>query len=216
MSNNEMVSVPRELTDEMAEALASKANVCGGIAFEAWEAVIAAVKPVAQHQAELVALTVGDRIEWMQKFDGDLWEDWMGDDSITTERLPSWMTENGVPERLESSQLVVLLQAKIKHLEQKLADQPVNLTAVDMTTAVADGFRDGQAADALKAFSREMIDAAFEGGSFDGGDIQDIAVKHGLLRIEPRNEECGEVCACREYGFPAECYRKTDLIAKQQ
>ena len=62
--------------------------------------------------------------------------------------------------------------------------------------------------DALKAFANEMIS-----GSFDGGDIQDIAAKHGLLRIESRDEECGEVCACREYGFPAECYRKTDLIA---
>ena len=65
----------------------------------------------------------------------------------------------------------------------------------------------------LRAFACEMVDATFEGGSFDGGDIQDIAVKHGLLRIEPRNEECGEVCPCHEYGFPAECYRKTDLIA---
>jgi hypothetical protein len=65
---------------------------------------------------------------------------------------------------------------------------------------------------ALKAFASEMIAAAFEGGSFEGGDIQDIAVKHGLLRIEQRSEECGEVCACREYGFPAECYRKTDLV----
>lgn len=64
----------------------------------------------------------------------------------------------------------------------------------------------------LKAFANEMIGAAFEGGSFDGGDIQDIAVKHGLLQIEQRTEECGEVCACREYGFPAECYRKTDLL----
>ena len=87
-------------------------------------------------------------------------------------------------------------------------------TAVDMTTAAAGGFRDGQAAatDSLKAFASEMIAAAFEGGSFDGGDIQDIAVKHGLLQIEQRTEECGEVCACREYGFPAECYRKTDLL----
>jgi hypothetical protein len=87
-------------------------------------------------------------------------------------------------------------------------------TAVDMTTAAAGGFRDGQTAatDSLKAFANEMIGAAFEGGSFDGGDIQDIAVKHGLLQIEQRAEECGEVCACREYGFPAKCYRKTDLV----
>jgi hypothetical protein len=65
---------------------------------------------------------------------------------------------------------------------------------------------------ALKTFAGELISASFEGGSFDGGDIQDIAVKHGLLRIEQRTEECGEVCACSEYGFPAECYRKTDLV----
>lgn len=87
-------------------------------------------------------------------------------------------------------------------------------TAVDMATAAAGGFRDGQTAanDSLKAFANEMIAAAFEGGSFDGGDIQDIAVKHGLLRIERRNEACGEVCGCTEYGFPARCYRKTDLV----
>lgn len=87
-------------------------------------------------------------------------------------------------------------------------------TAVDMTTAAADGFRDGQASanDSLKAFANEMIGAAFEGGSFDGGDIQAFGVKHGLLQVEQRAEECGEVCACREYGFPAECYRKTDLL----
>ena len=66
--------------------------------------------------------------------------------------------------------------------------------------------------DQLKAFAIEMINASFEGGSFDGGDIQDIAVKHGLLRIEQREDECGEACACRDYGFPAECYRKTPIL----
>ncbi|MBJ2318068.1 hypothetical protein JFT37_06035 [Pseudomonas fluorescens] len=66
--------------------------------------------------------------------------------------------------------------------------------------------------DQFKAFAVEMINASFEGGSFDGGDIQDIAVKHGLLRIERREDECGEACACREYGFPAVCYRKTNLV----
>lgn len=65
----------------------------------------------------------------------------------------------------------------------------------------------------LASFAKEMIDAAFEGGSFDGSEIQEIAVKHGLLNIENRTEECGEVCACREHGFPSECYRKTYLIA---
>ena len=66
--------------------------------------------------------------------------------------------------------------------------------------------------DALQAFANEIVSGAFEGGSFDGGDIQDIGVKHGLLRIEQRDDECGEACACREYGFPSECYRKTELL----
>jgi len=66
--------------------------------------------------------------------------------------------------------------------------------------------------DALQAFANEIVSGAFEGGSFDGGDIQDIGVKHGLLRIEQRDDECGDACACREYGFPSECYRKTELL----
>lgn len=69
--------------------------------------------------------------------------------------------------------------------------------------------------DQLKAFVVEMINASFEGDCFDGGDIQDIAVKHGLLQIEQHEEECGEGCACREYNFPAECYRKTPLLRAQ-
>lgn len=64
----------------------------------------------------------------------------------------------------------------------------------------------------LRAFANELISASYEGGSFDGCDIQDIAVRHGLLRIERRDGECGEVCACREYGFPVDCYRRTSLL----
>ncbi|MCF6783374.1 hypothetical protein [Stutzerimonas stutzeri] len=65
---------------------------------------------------------------------------------------------------------------------------------------------------ALRAFANELVSAALCGGSFDGGDIQDAAVKHGLLSIEQREDECGAVCACSEYGFPATCYRKTALL----
>lgn len=64
----------------------------------------------------------------------------------------------------------------------------------------------------LRAFANELISASYEGGSFDGCDIQDIAVRHGLLRIERRGKECGEICTCREYGFPVDCYRKTALL----
>lgn len=64
----------------------------------------------------------------------------------------------------------------------------------------------------LRAFANELISASYEGGSFDGCDIQDIAVRHGLLRIERRDKECGKACSCREYGFPVDCYRKTALL----
>ena len=39
MSHNEMVSFPRELSDELAELIAEKARVCGGGAFDIWEAI---------------------------------------------------------------------------------------------------------------------------------------------------------------------------------
>lgn len=65
---------------------------------------------------------------------------------------------------------------------------------------------------AVVQFANDLIDVAFEGGNFGGDDIQDIAVKHGLLSIETRDEPCGEFCACKEYGFPAECYRKTACL----
>lgn len=34
----------------------------------------------------------------------------------------------------------------------------------------------------LAAFAKEVISAAFEGNSFDGADIQELGVKHGLLK----------------------------------
>lgn len=34
---------------------------------------------------------------------------------------------------------------------------------------------------ALREFANEIVSGAYEGVSYDGGEIQDIAVKHGLL-----------------------------------
>lgn len=63
-------------------------------------------------------------------------------------------------------------------------------------------------------FANELISGALEGGDFSGADIQELAVKHGLLREERREEACREEgCACAEYGFPTECYRKTAALA---
>lgn len=52
----------------------------------------------------------------------------------------------------------------------------------------------------------------------DGGDIQDLAVKHGLLKETTRTEPCGEDCACSECADIGEwrdgiiCYRKTEIL----
>ncbi|MDD1012211.1 hypothetical protein [Pseudomonas rubra] len=55
-SNTEqMVSFPRELTDEMAERIARAAHVCGGGAFEIWEVICEFAYPAAQHQGEAAA-----------------------------------------------------------------------------------------------------------------------------------------------------------------
>ncbi|MGF6695018.1 hypothetical protein M2318_005113 [Metapseudomonas resinovorans] len=71
--------------------------------------------------------------------------------------------------------------------------------------------------DALLAFALEVMRNGIEAGALDGCDIQDMAVKHGLMTIEDREDRCSdETCACAEYGFPAQCYRiKPELLAQE-
>ena len=64
----------------------------------------------------------------------------------------------------------------------------------------------------LRIFSNEMLGCVFEGGALDGGDIAIIGARCGVLTVRDVEEPCGEVCACAEYGFPGECYRKTDVM----
>ncbi len=68
----------------------------------------------------------------------------------------------------------------------------------------------------LAAFALDLIDGALEGGSFDGGDIQELAEKNGLLVKSQREESCGENCGCAEYGFPLECYRVAPALAARR
>lgn len=61
----------------------------------------------------------------------------------------------------------------------------------------------------LRNFANAMIDIALEGCDADGGHIQELAIKHGLLKPEQRTERCGDTCSCAEYAdFPVECFRK--------
>jgi len=80
----------------------------------------------------------------------------------------------------------------------------------------------------LRAFANELMDE-WPGGSFDGGDLQDIAERHGLLKPTTQHQPCCELCqkneshencscACTEYYSSEEwvagitCYRKTPLL----
>lgn len=48
--------------------------------------------------------------------------------------------------------------------------------------------------------------------SLDGFDLQDMAVKAGLLAPVEVLEPCGGECACAQFGadFPTTCYRLTE------
>lgn len=71
--------------------------------------------------------------------------------------------------------------------------------------------------EALRAFAQGVMEV-WPIGDLDGGTLQDLAVKHGLLKPEIRYTPCGEGCTCAEYAttkeFEAgvECYRKTPLL----
>ena len=71
--------------------------------------------------------------------------------------------------------------------------------------------------DALRAFAKDVM-RVWPHGDLDGGDLQDIAEKHGLLKPETRYEPCGDGCNCAGYCDAEEfkdgitCYRKTGLL----
>lgn len=72
-----------------------------------------------------------------------------------------------------------------------------------------------ESASALK-FANHIINGVFEGGDWDGGELQSLAVQYGLLKPVEMKEPCAEEgCQCVANGadFPAICYRKTYLAA---
>ncbi len=71
----------------------------------------------------------------------------------------------------------------------------------------------------LKGFARDIL-KDWPDASPDGFDVQDYAIKHGLLMakaIKP-TEPCGEFCACAEYftrdewGTGVECFERVAFI----
>lgn len=75
----------------------------------------------------------------------------------------------------------------------------------------------GDGLTALRAFAQDAM-ATWPMGDLDGETLQDLAVKHGLLKPEMRHEPCGEGCNCaeyvtqREFDDGVECFRKTALL----
>lgn len=66
--------------------------------------------------------------------------------------------------------------------------------------------------EALRGFAHDIIEF-WPHGSLSGGDLQDFAIKHGILAPTEVTESCGEFCECSEYGgFPTTCYRKPELL----
>lgn len=70
----------------------------------------------------------------------------------------------------------------------------------------------------LRAFAQDVMgDWPHECG-LDGFELQDLAVKHGLLVPVEMTAPCGEGCQCAEYYESDElvegvtCYRKTELL----
>lgn len=72
---------------------------------------------------------------------------------------------------------------------------------------------------ALRLFAQAIMER-WPHGDVDDGDLQGIAVKHGLLSMSAPKAPCDDLkCGCREYydldeftkGL-VECYRKTELL----
>lgn len=65
---------------------------------------------------------------------------------------------------------------------------------------------------ALSIFANGMLED-FPNIGADGGDVQDLAAKAGLLKPEIRTESCGDGCQCAdEADFPMECFRFTAAL----
>ena len=73
--------------------------------------------------------------------------------------------------------------------------------------------------DALQGFAQDVMNCLPD-GDIDGCDLQDMAVKHGLLEPVMMDKPCGEICHCAEFysedEWPVECYRNTELLWKQE
>ena len=74
----------------------------------------------------------------------------------------------------------------------------------------------------MKAFIRDLFDEFYpDCGDIDGGTLQDLAEKHGILVPEIRHEPCGEFCNCAQVCYDEEwqegvkCYRLANWLSAE-
>ena len=74
----------------------------------------------------------------------------------------------------------------------------------------------------LRGFVRDIMEN-WPRGDVEGGDLQDLAIKYGLVKLNdpPPNQPCGEECLCADYydfgefaNGAVECYTKTELLRR--
>ena len=69
-----------------------------------------------------------------------------------------------------------------------------------------------QGPDQLKDFANKIINLSFD-YDLGGEEVQELALKYGLIEQRMAMYSCGEGCRCEEYGdFPMLCRRKTDVL----
>ena len=62
-------------------------------------------------------------------------------------------------------------------------------------------------------FCDEALKVSFDGCDLDGGSVQEMAEKYGLVERVTMTERCGDTCICSEMDdFPLDCYRYTDAF----
>ena len=72
----------------------------------------------------------------------------------------------------------------------------------------------------LRGFVREIMEN-WPMGDVDGVELQDLAIKYGLIKLNdpPPGKPCGDECLCADYfnfgefaNGDVECYEKTELL----
>lgn len=67
----------------------------------------------------------------------------------------------------------------------------------------------------VKNLVAKLAEVCWDGGSLDGGELQEMLVEADVLTGVVANEPCGEVCRCRECDIwppPWICYRLTEAF----